>query len=146
LSATSIRAVVPMLAIRNLTKSYPDSSGTRSARILDRIDLDVPENQFLCILGASGCGKTTLLRILSGLTRADNGAVEIGGQRVDRPGQDCSMVFQNYGLCQRRSNDASVGRSKNASVELTRRPPAGSLLAFRRYALRSPVGWRPASV
>jgi len=88
----------PMLTIRDLSKTYPDGSGTRSTRILDRVNLDVPENQFLCILGASGCGKTTLLRILSGLTRADDGTVEIAGRPVEKPGRDCSMVFQNYGL------------------------------------------------
>ena len=87
-----------MLEIRDLTKSFAESAGLRVAPVLDRIDLDVAENQFVCILGASGCGKTTLLRILAGLTRADRGSVLISGRRVEKPGQECSMVFQNYGL------------------------------------------------
>ena len=51
------------------------------------------------------------------------------------------LIATGRGGCQRRSEDTSVGRSKSASGELARRPPAGGLLAFRRYVLVSPVGW-----
>jgi len=88
-----------MLEIRALSKSYPDpSTASGSTVVLDRVDLDVPENQFVCLLGPSGCGKTTMLRILTGLTKADSGTVAVGGRIVKRPGQECSIVFQNYGL------------------------------------------------
>jgi len=87
-----------MLEIRSLSKSFAETAGPRMAPVLDRIDLVVRENQFVCLLGPSGCGKTTLLRILAGLAEADSGTVAISGRRVEKPGQDCSMVFQNYGL------------------------------------------------
>ena len=88
-----------MLKIRSLSKIYGDAAGQRQlVAVLDRIDLDVPENQFVCLLGPSGCGKTTLLRIVAGLTKADAGVVMVGDRLVKRPGQDCSIVFQNYGL------------------------------------------------
>ena len=86
-----------MLTIRQLNKVYSADDGSRQV-VLDRIDLDVPDNQFCCLLGASGCGKTTLLRIVAGLTQADGGVVSIAGKAVKGPGQDLSMVFQNYGL------------------------------------------------
>lgn len=66
--------------------------------VLADIQIDIPDNQFLCLLGGSGCGKTTLLRILAGLTTPNGGTIEIDGNRVVRPGGERSMVFQNYGL------------------------------------------------
>src|SRR5260221_10672097 len=88
-----------MLEIRSVTKSYDNElEGGKAKRVLDPINVAVPENQFVCLLGASGCGKTTLLRIIAGLTRPDSGAVLIEGTAVTRPGQRSSLVFQNYGL------------------------------------------------
>jgi ABC-type nitrate/sulfonate/bicarbonate transport system ATPase subunit len=89
-----------MLALSGISKSFAADSGPP---VLGDIDLDVPENQFVCLLGASGCGKTTLLRIVAGLTLPDRGTVRVAGRKVERPGQYCSMVFQNYGLLPWRS-------------------------------------------
>src|SRR5438270_10259441 len=86
-----------MLDIQQLSKVYAADDGTRHV-VLEQIALDVPDNQFTCLLGASGCGKTTLLRIVAGLIKADGGTVSIDGQAVTGPGQDRSMVFQSYGL------------------------------------------------
>jgi ABC-type nitrate/sulfonate/bicarbonate transport system ATPase subunit len=86
-----------MLKLCELTKTYSNDDGARQV-VLDAINLDVPDNQFCCLLGASGCSKTTLLRIVAGLTQADGGEVTIAGQAVHGPGQDRSMVFQNHGL------------------------------------------------
>ena len=86
-----------MLNIRQLTKVYSADDDTRQV-VLDAVTLEVPDNQFCCLLGASGCGKTTLLRIVAGLTQADGGEVAIAGKAVHGPGQDRSIVFQNYGL------------------------------------------------
>jgi NitT/TauT family transport system ATP-binding protein len=81
-----------MLRVRSLCKSFD------GRLVLDHITLDVPQNQFVCLLGGSGCGKTTLLRIIAGLTRADDGRLESDGKEIHGPGQDRSLVFQNYGL------------------------------------------------
>jgi len=86
-----------MLTIDRLTKVYVADDG-RTQVVLDGVSLEVPANQFTCLLGASGCGKTTLLRIVAGLTVADSGNVSIAGAPIHGPGQDRSMVFQNYGL------------------------------------------------
>jgi NitT/TauT family transport system ATP-binding protein len=89
-----------MLDVHALSKSFGDKDAPPEARniVLDRIDLRVARNEFVCLLGASGCGKTTLLRIVAGLADADSGTVEIDGARIAGPGQDRSLVFQNYGL------------------------------------------------
>ncbi len=68
---------------------------------LKSIDLTVADQEFLVLLGASGCGKTTLLRIVAGLETASEGEVWIGDERVDRlPPRDrkIAMVFQNYAV------------------------------------------------
>lgn len=68
---------------------------------LHSIDLTISDQEFLVLLGASGCGKTTLLRIIAGLETATSGEVYIGGKRVDHlPPKDrgIAMVFQNYAV------------------------------------------------
>ncbi len=72
-----------------------------SRRVLDNLDLFVPECEYLVLLGQSGCGKTTLLKIVAGLVQADRGAVIIGGRDMTGipPRQrDVAMVFQGDAL------------------------------------------------
>ena len=87
-----------MLEIASLTKVYGGEGGAASNLVLDAISFSVPQNQFVCLLGASGCGKTTLLRIVAGLTDASSGTIKVEDKIVRGPGQDRSLVFQNYGL------------------------------------------------
>jgi len=68
---------------------------------LDAIDLTISDQEFMVLLGASGCGKTTLLRIIAGLEVATQGEVWINGKRIDHlPPKDrgIAMVFQNYAV------------------------------------------------
>ncbi|MER8392383.1 ABC transporter ATP-binding protein [Mesorhizobium sp. M1340] len=68
---------------------------------LHSIDLTITDQEFMVLLGASGCGKTTLLRIVAGLETPSQGEVWIGGRRVDHlPPRDrgIAMVFQNYAV------------------------------------------------
>ncbi|MFN0317753.1 MAG: ABC transporter ATP-binding protein, partial [Burkholderiales bacterium] len=65
------------------------------------VDLEIPEGEFMVLVGQSGCGKSTLLRTIAGLEDADQGTIEIGGTVVNQlpPGKrDIAMVFQNYAL------------------------------------------------
>jgi len=87
-----------MLSVIQLTKVYGNVNAPDSVHVLDNVSFEVEQNQFVCLLGASGCGKTTLLRIVAGLTEQDSGTVKVAGKEVHGPGQDRSMVFQNYGL------------------------------------------------
>ena len=66
-----------------------------STKALERIDLEIADNDFLCILGPSGCGKSTLLRIVAGLEVPSTGRALLDGQPVERPGPDRGMVFQS---------------------------------------------------
>lgn len=87
---------VPLLEVRGLSKNFAEVDSEYI--VFSDISFTVPENQFVCLLGSSGCGKTTLLRILTGLTEASRGNVLIDGKPIKGPGQDRGIVFQNYGL------------------------------------------------
>ena len=72
-----------------------------AVKVLEEFDLDVAPGEFLVLLGASGSGKTTALRILSGLETATGGRVLIGDRDVTNilpKYRDISMVFQSYAL------------------------------------------------
>ncbi len=87
-----------MLEIVSLTKTFGGEGNTTANLVLDAVSFTVPQNQFVCLLGPSGCGKTTLLRIVAGLTEQSSGGIAVEGKPVHGPGQDRSLVFQNYGL------------------------------------------------
>jgi len=91
------------LEARGITKTFTDAAG-KSVAAVDGIDLRIPAGQFWVLLGASGCGKTTLLRCLAGLERPEAGTVWVSGQTVFDASRSFSaehqvgMVFQNYAL------------------------------------------------
>ncbi len=82
----------PILSLKNVAKGYPDTP------VLNCIDLEVAEGEFLAILGFSGTGKTTLISLIAGLIEADAGEISIRGKKVDGPGGESSLVFQSYSL------------------------------------------------
>jgi nitrate/nitrite transport system ATP-binding protein len=84
------------LSLRGLCKSFATPKGRSS--ILDRLDLDVEEHEFVCIVGCSGSGKTTLVSLIAGLIQADAGEISLAGEPVRGPGPDRGIVFQNYSL------------------------------------------------
>lgn len=72
----------PIVRIRGLTRLYAEGERTRA--VLQAVDLDVREGEFLVLLGKSGSGKSTLLNLLSGIDQADGGSVEIAGTDITR--------------------------------------------------------------
>lgn len=94
-----------MIRITNLRKFYNTKNGRVQA--LRGIDLEVQDKEFFVLLGASGCGKTTTLRCVAGLERADEGEIEIDSgivnsaeRRIYIPTEkrDIGMVFQSYAI------------------------------------------------
>jgi len=68
------------------------------ALVLDRVSITVVEREFVCVIGTSGGGKTTLLRVIAGLIPALSGTVSLAGTPVRAPTPRTAMVFQHFGL------------------------------------------------
>ena len=79
---------------RKIKVSVNESHSYGELKVHDHVKFDVYENEFLCVCGQSGCGKTTLLDILSGLQKPSEGHVLIDGNSVDPKKQNISFVFQ----------------------------------------------------
>ncbi len=79
-----------MLTFANLTKTYAGGG----AAALSQVDLAVQAGEIAAIVGGSGCGKTTLLRLTAGLDQASSGFIEIDGDRVTAPHPAIGIVFQ----------------------------------------------------
>src|SRR6185295_2701137 len=80
------------IELREVSKQY----GPR--RVLANINLAVEEGEFVCIVGSSASGKTTLMKIAAGLVAPDSGSITVGGQTVTSFPRSASIVFQNYSL------------------------------------------------
>lgn len=86
----------PFLVIEEVSKVYPSKTG--ASTVLERVNLTVYEGEFICLIGHSGCGKTTLLNMVSGFNQPTSGEVRLQTKRITEPGPDRMMVFQNYSL------------------------------------------------
>ena len=84
----------PAIAIRDVTMDYPSADGVK--HVLDGISYDVPEGHFVSIVGPSGVGKTTLLRLLTGLAQPTSGSIEVNGERLTGAPKGLSVVLQDY--------------------------------------------------
>ena len=85
------------VTFKGATRIYPGS--TKPA--LDKLDLEVKDQEFLVLVGPSGCGKSTCLRMLAGLEEVNEGAIFIGDRDVTNlapKDRDIAMVFQSYAL------------------------------------------------
>jgi len=94
-----------LLSLRGVGRQLP--SGGKMLTILDAVDLDIVEGEFVAVLGPSGSGKSTLLALMAGLDRPSAGEVVLNGERIDRLSEDrlalmrrhtIGFVFQSFQL------------------------------------------------
>lgn len=84
------------ITIKQLSYAYRDRNESYLA--LDNVDFEVRDGEFVCLIGHSGCGKTTLLKILAGLLEPSSGEIHIDDRRLQGPGTERAVVFQHYSL------------------------------------------------
>lgn len=95
-SCNTGKASMAFLELKNVSKSY--GTGASKTEVLRNINLSVEEGEFICIIGFSGSGKTTLISLIEGLIRPDQGEITLNGKKIEGPGPDRGIVFQNYSL------------------------------------------------
>jgi osmoprotectant transport system ATP-binding protein len=104
----------PLIAFAHVGKSFGDGRGTKPVLAVDDVSLDVPEGEFLAIVGSSGSGKTTLLRLANRLIDADSGSVTVEGEDVRAVDpvwlrRRIGYVFQSGGLFPHMSVAGNIG-------------------------------------
>jgi ABC-type nitrate/sulfonate/bicarbonate transport system ATPase subunit len=92
-SAGGGSSVWPSLEVRDITKVFKLESGQRVAAV-DRLSLTIDPHEFVCVVGPSGHGKSTLLNLIAGFTAPTSGRIMCQGQPVTGPGADRGVVFQ----------------------------------------------------
>ncbi len=94
-----------LVRIRDLTKNF--QRGSETVEVLHRLDLEIPQGDFLALMGPSGSGKSTLLNLIGGLDRPTSGSLEIAGQEIGHLNEaalgrwradNVGFVFQMYNL------------------------------------------------
>ncbi len=85
-----------ILEIKKVQKIFHTKD--KDVEAIRNVDLNVKEGEFISIIGASGCGKTTLLRLIAGLERDYSGDILLDGKRVEKAGLDRGVIFQDHRL------------------------------------------------
>ena len=88
----------PLLEVKDVCQRYRTGSGEEGALVLDHVSLTLNEGEIVGLLGRSGCGKSSLLRIISGLIEPADGTVTFHGAPIEGPAEGIAMVFQSAAL------------------------------------------------
>lgn len=130
----------PFIRLDNVSKSFGE------VKAVNAVNLEIGQGELFCLLGSSGCGKTTLLRMLAGFEKPDKGLVEIDGinmDGVDPADRPVNIMFQNYALFPHYSVARNIGyglvRDGIRGSELDNRVTALlKLVKLEDYASRKP--------
>lgn len=110
----------------------------RTLQVLDGIDLDIPAGQFVSLVGQSGCGKSTILRLLAGLEHPWKGEVRVGGACVSGPDPTRALVFQDATLLPWRTvrDNVALGPQARGRLEVDARriEAALEIVGLRAFA------------
>jgi NitT/TauT family transport system ATP-binding protein len=87
----------PILTAHDVTRIFSIGRGNGVVAV-DRLSLEVDESEFVCLLGASGCGKTTMLNMFAGFIQPTLGEVRLRGRPITGIEPRCGMIFQSYAL------------------------------------------------
>src|ERR671934_2453339 len=85
------------ISIEGVSKCFPAPGGVRTT-VFEDLWLSMARGEFVCIIGHSGCGKTTVLNILAGLEVPSDGAVIVDNQAIEGPSLDRAVIFQSHAL------------------------------------------------
>lgn len=106
------------IAIDALSHAFPAPDGGEPVLVLDDVSFEVPRGQFLALVGASGCGKTTILNMVAGLVSPLIGTARLEGEIVSRPSRSTGYMFARDGLLPWRT----TARNVEVGLELRGQP------------------------
>ncbi|MEN9759340.1 MAG: hypothetical protein RL676_489 [Pseudomonadota bacterium] len=86
------------LQVQGLKKAFPGVNGGPELVVFEDVNFEIPKGEFVCIIGHSGCGKTTILNVLAGLEKPTSGHAFIDGREIAGPSLDRGVVFQSHAL------------------------------------------------
>jgi nitrate/nitrite transport system ATP-binding protein len=87
----------PLIRIEGIAKRFTGRGGADTT-VFEDLHFSVDAGEFVCLIGHSGCGKTTILNVLAGLEEASEGYVFVGGREVNGPSLDRAVIFQSHAL------------------------------------------------
>jgi nitrate/nitrite transport system ATP-binding protein len=116
--------------VEGLAKRYPTPGGGEDLTVFENANFGIDKGEFVCIVGHSGCGKSTILNILAGLDEASEGGVIMNRREVSGPSLERGVVFQNYSLLPWRST------LKNITFAVQARWPKWTKGQVQEHSLR----------
>ncbi len=87
----------PLIRIEGIAKRFPSRTGAQTT-VFENLYFNIDPGEFVCLIGHSGCGKTTILNVLAGLETATEGYVFVAGREVSGPSLDRAVIFQSHAL------------------------------------------------
>jgi nitrate/nitrite transport system ATP-binding protein len=88
----------PFISVEGIARRFPGAGGSQAQVVFKDVHFAIDRGEFVCLIGHSGCGKTTILNILAGLDETDAGAVLLDGREVTGPSLDRAVIFQSHAL------------------------------------------------
>ncbi len=86
------------LSVNNISKSYPTKDGKGFITIYENVSFSIEKGEFICLIGHSGCGKSTILNNLAGLNSISGGSIKMQDEEVEKPSLERGVIFQNHSI------------------------------------------------
>jgi nitrate/nitrite transport system ATP-binding protein len=88
----------PMISVEALAKRFPGQRGAPATTVFEDVWFGIQKGEFVCLIGHSGCGKTTILNVLAGLDTPSAGVIIVEGQEIAGPSLERAVIFQSHAL------------------------------------------------
>ena len=87
-----------VIELDGVYKAYPNRKGDAARIVLENVSMKIQENEFVCIVGSSGCGKTTMMNLMAGFERPNAGKLYYRGEEITGTSPNRAVVFQEFSL------------------------------------------------